>query len=46
MDKVNAYIKEELLQFITTIETQLQRVAFKRAKRLEEERKLKEDQKE
>jgi hypothetical protein len=46
MDKVNTNLKEELLQLIATMETQLQRVASKRAKRLEEERKLKEDQKE
>ena len=45
MDKVNTNLKEELLQLIATMETQLQRVASKRAKRLEEERKLKEDQK-
>jgi len=46
MDKVNKNLKDELLQLIATMETQLQRVASKRTKRLEGERRLKEDQKE
>lgn len=46
MDKVNKNLKDELLQLIATMETQLQRVASKRTKRLKGERRLKEDQKE
>ena len=45
MDKVNTKLKEELLELIATMETQLIKVQMKRSARLDLERKRKYDNK-